>query len=301
LPAAPVLVALVLTLGPAGAGALTTPQPGATARPAGLTLAAPFPCQTTYKVVCGYGCSGLHKNINEPLKANDYHALDLIRDEAGSGFDKPVTALASGTVKYAGWASGGWSTYGQIVIIALDFTDGQSYQVLYAHLNKVSVSNGQHVKARDAVGTLGASGNNSLTYWSAKHLHLAFYRAALVGTGGPYGGVAAVPEPMDGVQDFVTNQTAKVSCAPPPDAGPPKPDAKVADGAPADQPGELPPVVSDHGVAPQRPDDGGCSCALAARRDAAPSDRAVLLVLLLLLSALPLLRGRRLRQPLPRS
>jgi MYXO-CTERM domain-containing protein len=297
-PGLPVLAAMLLT--PLQAHALTTPASGAAARPAGLTLASPFPCNVTYKVIAGYG-GAYHKNINEPLKANDYHALDLVRDEAGNGFDKPVTALAAGTVIYAGWAKDGWSTYGQIVVIELDFKDASTWQLNYAHLNQVSVTKGQHVKARDTIGTLGASGNNSLSYWSTKHVHLVLYRGAKIGSGGPYGGVAAVPEPMDGAQDFVNGKKVTVSCSPAnPDGGVPD---GTADGASAKDlgpgpdvvagdgfGGDLPSVLADQGQPPAPPDDG-CSCAL--REPPAgrpPTSRALLLVLVM---ALLVLAGRR--------
>jgi MYXO-CTERM domain-containing protein len=292
-----IAVCLLAVLSPGGQGlALTSPQPGAAAKPSGLTLVAPFPCQTAYKVVAGYG--GIyHKNVNEALKANDYHALDLVRDEAGGGHDKLLTALAAGTVTYAGWASGGWSTYGQIVILDLGATGGQTYQALYAHLHKVSVAKGQKVKPRDVLGTLGRSGNSSLTYWSTSHLHLAFYRGAKVGSGGPYGGVAAVPEPMDGVEDFVTGTKAKAGpCAPPPaDAGPPKPDGSMTsdhgladhglagpDSGGAHGDGGLPPPAGDLGGGGTPPSDGGCSCAAASGSDSVSTLGMLALALALL-------------------
>jgi len=265
-------LALVLWLClPARAPALTTPATGAAACPAGVTLAAPFPCGVSYRVIGGYG-GGMHVNINEPLKSNDYHALDLVRDEAGSGHDKPVTAAAAGTVKYAGWAGGGWKTYGQIVLLELDFNDGHSYQLLYAHLEQVLVSTGQHVGQRDVVGHLGRSGDNSLTYWSEAHLHFAFYRDATLNAQpyGPYGGVATVPEPMDTVQDFVTGTKATVICSAP-DAGPadgaPSPDGRPLGDAGAvetmtDGP-SLPPLATDQPMA-DSPEEG-CSCAVGRR------------------------------------
>jgi MYXO-CTERM domain-containing protein len=288
----------VLLAGPAFA--LTPPATGAAAKPPGLTLAAPLPCNVAYRIVGGYG-DAMHKNINEALKANDYHALDFVRDEVENGHDKPVTAAAAGTVKYAGWASGGWSTYGQIVIIELDFNDGHSYQLNYAHLEKVLVSVGQHVNARDIIGHLGRSGENSLTYWAASHLHFVFYRDASIGSGGPYGGVAAVPEPLDGVEDFVTGTTATVTCAPPPpDGGPPPdgslpPDGAIADGG-ADLPpaGEqIPPVLDLGGLPPIAPDptpadEGGCGCAVGA----VGRGRGVGLLVLVLLLALVVVRRR---------
>lgn len=289
---------LLLSALPARGLALTTPVTGAAARPAALTLVSPYPCGVTYKVTGGYGGS-LHVNINDPTHSNDYYALDMQRDETGSGHAKPVAAVAAGTVKYAGWASGGWSTYGQIVILELAFSDGHAYQVIYAHLDQVLVSVGQQVKARDVVGHQGRSGNNSLTYWSATHLHMAMYRDAKLGSGGPYGGVAMVPEPLDGVEDIVVGTTATASCAPPsPDGGPTSDSGPGTDGAtPHDAGGEdqhsdgtagldsggLPPVAGD-GVIPSHGGDDGCGCR-AGRGEGYPP-----LALLLLLA---LLRRRR--------
>ena len=289
------MVTLLLLAAPGPALALTTPVTGAAPRPAGLTLVSPYPCGVTYRITGGYGAN-LHLNINDPTHSNDYYALDMQRDESGGGHAKPLAAVAAGTVTYAGWASGGWSTYGQIVILELAFNDGHAYQVLYAHLDQVLVSVGQQVKPRDVVGHQGRSGNNSLSYWSATHLHMAMYRDAKLGSGGPYGGVAMVPEPLDGIEDIVVGTTATASCAPPPtpDAGPtpdsgPGPDGAAPNDAARDLPpstadgtveldsGTLPPVAGD-GLIPSQRGDDGCSCRAGAGGGAPPLALLLLLV-----------------------
>ncbi len=102
--------------------------------------------------------------------------------------------VAAGNVIYAGWSTGGWSPYGQIVVLEHDFGDGKVYQSLYAHLQSVSVKLGQKVAVGAEVGTLGGSANGKLNAL-AYHLHFALYRGAKL-EGGPYGGVAVVPEPL---------------------------------------------------------------------------------------------------------
>lgn len=199
--------------------ALTSPLSGAVALPRSAVLRAPFPCGVSYRISCAYGC-GLHRGTTSTSSSNDYYALDLVRTGSGGGFDKPLVAIAAGTVRYAAWATGGWSPYGRIVLIEHDFGDGQRYMSLYAHLNHISVHAGQKVAAGATIGKLGRSGNVT-----GAHVHFALYRDAKIG-GGPYGGRATVPEPMGGAQDFRVGQTHTARCpAPKKDAAPPKPDA----------------------------------------------------------------------------
>lgn len=286
------------------AAALTAPQPGAVAKPPGLALVPPFPCGVSYRVVCGYYCNGLHKNTDSTIYSNDYYALDLDRAEAGGGQGKPVVAAAAGTVRFAGWTTGGWQSYGQMVLVELDYSQsGHSYITGYAHLESISVTVGQHVDAREPIGTLGRSGNQQLQFWPAPQVHFVLYQDALI-AGGPYGGAAVVPEPLDGLQDIVTGTSATVSCTLTPDAGPadlapadapplkdapaptdaaatadagpdapplPRHDAMIADG--------LPPVVAGDFGFPPDPDQG-CGCRTADEG----SDRTPLALALALLA-----------------
>lgn len=186
------------------AWALTPPIAGAVNLPSGASLTLPFPDGTPVRASCGYGpnCSPYHDGTNDACCTNDYYALDLVRDVAGGGAGLPVLATAAGTVVAADWASGGWSTFGRMVLIAHDFGDGHTYLSLYAHLSSWSVSVGDVVQPKDEIGTMGGSGNYVDGYF-ASHLHYSLYRDASF-LGGPYGGNATVPEPIDGYEDLYT-------------------------------------------------------------------------------------------------
>jgi hypothetical protein len=231
---------LAMVLHSSAGDALTVPQPGAVALPPGLVLWAPFPCGVAFEDLCGYGC-GLHVGTDRSGASNDFYANDFARSEPDSGFNKPVTTVAAGEVVYSGAATGGWSAYGNIVLVVHDIHDGHLYHSLYAHLAAASVKVGDRVAAGDTIGLLGNTGT------VAYHLHFAMYRDAKVG-GGPYGGNAVVPEPLDGVEDLNAGLKMTSTCAPvvrkdggslgrdasigprtdaitlPPESGPPTPD-----------------------------------------------------------------------------
>ena len=174
------------------------------ALPDGFDLYLPFPEGVSVRVTCGYGpnCSSFHTNTDSAGSSNDYHALDLVRDEAGGGNGLPVTAMASGRVIYADWATGGWSSFGRLVMIEHDgASDGQTYHSIYAHLSEISVAIDEVVDAKDEVGLLGGSSNMADDVFG-HHVHVALYRNAML-LGGPYGGNAVVPEPMEGYEDIV--------------------------------------------------------------------------------------------------
>ncbi|MCC6747017.1 MAG: M23 family metallopeptidase [Deltaproteobacteria bacterium] len=237
------LVLGVFCLGlPGSALARTVPSGGAAAVPPTAVLRAPFPCGVTFKAACGYGpgCSSFHHNTTAPKNSNDYYALDLTRAEANNGYDLPITAVAAGSVIYAGWATGGWVSYGQIVVLEHTF-DGAAYQTLYAHMNRVLVQVGQRVAAGDTVGTMGGSSNGSLR-GTSYHLHFAMYRGAKV-DGGPYGGVAVVPEALGGAEDLATGKVMTDQCQ-----GITPPPPKDAGGAAADA--GAPVITGDAGQAP---------------------------------------------------
>lgn len=200
----------------ASAWALTAPKPGGVARPFGLILQAPFPCGTKFMVTTNYGLS---TRLNDPGYANDYYALNFVRDEVGGGFGKPVVAVAAGTVRYADWAKNGWKGYGYLVIVEHDFKDGHSYSSAYGLLNSIAVKTGQKLTAGQTLGTLGKSGEEKLDFYKNPSLHFAMYRDSQVGSGGPYGGASMVPEPLGGAQDLAENVKAVASCATLPDGG----------------------------------------------------------------------------------
>ena len=159
----------------------------ASAKPTGFVIKLPWDDSTTHTIIQGYG-SGLHQGVCRATAVNDYHALDFDLVTGNS-----VRAIADGQVVYAGWATGGWSSYGQIVII--DHQNG--YQSLYAHLNGLDVSDNQWVQQEQKIGEAGGSGG-----WDP-HLHFSLYHnASIADPGGPYGGCATVPEYFRGVQDY---------------------------------------------------------------------------------------------------
>jgi murein DD-endopeptidase MepM/ murein hydrolase activator NlpD len=71
----------------------------------------------------------------------------------------PVRAAGNGEVVYAGWRDGGW---GNEITIA----HGHAVHAMYAHLSTVSVAVGQHVRAGDIIGLVGATGDAT-----GPHLH----------------------------------------------------------------------------------------------------------------------------------
>jgi hypothetical protein len=163
---------------------LTGPVTGAFAKPAGWTIVPPWAAGLSHSVLQTYG-SNLHVNVNTADRSNDYYALDL-----WLAANEAVFPIADGTVIYAGAATGGWSGYGNIVVLN-HVVSGVNYQSLYAHLTSVAVASGA-VSTSTLIGRAGNTGT------SAVHLHLAIYRAAqfqnVPGATGPYGGAAVVPE-----------------------------------------------------------------------------------------------------------
>ncbi|MCB9592576.1 MAG: peptidoglycan DD-metalloendopeptidase family protein [Sandaracinaceae bacterium] len=212
--AAVALAALGTLLFVGDAWALTTPLTGGVAFPStGEPLRLPFPAGTSVRVASGYSPSGgssLHHYLNETGFGNDYYALDLVYDGlADGGRGMPVVAALSGTVVRAGWATAGWSNFGQRIILRHDLGDGHVYHTLYAHLNAIdgAVTEGATVRQGQVLGELGGScmGALSCSSFSGPHLHWSIHRDSMVGgsgTGGSYGGNATVPEPIDGYEDL---------------------------------------------------------------------------------------------------
>ncbi len=165
--------------------ALTNPVACAVAKPSAFKITPPWAPGVSHQILQGYG-SGLHQYACRSNGSNDYFALDF-----NLALGEAVMPIADGTILYAGPATGGWSGYGNIVFVE-HIINGVRYQSLYAHLNSVEVLKGQAVKRNTRIGGAGNSGT------SAVHLHLAVYRGALlqeiVGSTGPYGGAAMVPE-----------------------------------------------------------------------------------------------------------
>ena len=82
-------------------------------------------------------------------------------------FGTPVTAAGVGTVKFAGWNSGG---YGNLVVISHRL----GYESWYAHMASISVGAGQAVSGGTALGSVGSTGQST-----GPHLH---FEARLHGT-----------------------------------------------------------------------------------------------------------------------
>jgi murein DD-endopeptidase MepM/ murein hydrolase activator NlpD len=132
-----------------------------------------------------YFGAGYHQGLNNAYRSNDYYALDF-------GFQNAAEILPNGpgTVLYAGWAGGGWSPYGRVVIVDM----GDGYWSLAAHLARIDVAAGDEVDDATVVGLAGGSGNFRDGLWSC-HLHNALYRNATLdwSAGGIYGGQSVRP------------------------------------------------------------------------------------------------------------
>ena len=70
----------------------------------------------------------------------------------------PVYATGDGTVVWSDWRSG----YGNLI----EINHGYNYTTRYAHLSRIDVSNGQHVKRGDLIGLVGNTGKST-----GPHLH----------------------------------------------------------------------------------------------------------------------------------
>jgi murein DD-endopeptidase MepM/ murein hydrolase activator NlpD len=191
----------------------TPPRRGAASKPRSFLIQPPFPCGTPIRVNCGYGARA-HRRVSAVSSTSDYYAVDLVRaDDANNGFNMPVVAVAAGVVRVAGWAQHGWAPYGKVVYVEHDFRDrsGERFYSLYAHLNRVTVREGQRVEAGSTIGTLGGSSKRRLHAFGA-HLHFAMYKGARPNLGG---GRSVVPEPMGAAGEDLQRGTQMVACAAP--------------------------------------------------------------------------------------
>lgn len=131
-----------------------------------------------------YFGQGSHVDCNSSNSLNDYYDLD----HALNTWDN-IYPPATGTVLYAGWASGGWCSLGRIVVIDL----GNGYKSLAAHLRSVNTSAGNVVSTNTLIGRAGGSGCAGDGVWST-HLHQGRYLNATLQTTptvGVYGGQSA--------------------------------------------------------------------------------------------------------------
>ena len=188
------------------AHAVTSALPGGVRIPASANLRLPIPVGVTASILNAYG-AGYHVGLNSPNSMNQYYALDFYIDGVANKW--PALAVAPGIVKLAGWAPGGWTTCGQWVVIEHDFGDGHKYLSNYCHLSSVAVSVGQSVAAGEKLGMIGCSsdlGNSCDPRRWGPHLHFSMQRDANISIG-PYGGNAAVAEPLGGYQNFYTGMS----------------------------------------------------------------------------------------------
>ncbi len=103
------------------------------------------------QVGAGYALSRLHPLFNE-RRPHEGIDLDAIRGT-------PVLAAAAGTVESTGSKIG----YGTVVVI----DHGAGYITRYAHLDSITVEQGQLITQTQQIGTVGRSG------WATYH-HLHF-------------------------------------------------------------------------------------------------------------------------------
>ena len=124
----------------------TAPDKASAAAAARPTLKVPFPCNEEWR---GQTWSG-----HSPDRAIDFN-----QGSGNSDLGQTVKSSGSGTVTAAGVGEGG---YGNRVIVS----HGNGWSTLYAHLNSISVHNGQAITANTTIGTVGKSGGQATS-----HLH----------------------------------------------------------------------------------------------------------------------------------
>jgi murein DD-endopeptidase MepM/ murein hydrolase activator NlpD len=102
-----------------------------------------------------------HNNSKFGYRSNPFHGHN---SEFHSGVDirgntgDDIKSTANGVVVLASWYSG----YGNCVKIK----HAHGYQTLYGHLSRISVKNGQKIKANQKIGELGSTGRST-----GPHLH----------------------------------------------------------------------------------------------------------------------------------
>lgn len=102
------------------------------------------PLTVSRKFTSGFGIR------RDPIngRAASHHGIDF-----SAAWASPVTATAAGTVKFAGVRQG----FGRVV----EIDHGNGFMTRYAHLNRITVQQGQRVKLHQKVGELGNSGRST--------------------------------------------------------------------------------------------------------------------------------------------
>lgn len=110
-----------------------------------------------------YIASGSPYHKGDDIFADDWN----LKTGGDSDLGKVLVAAANGTVILADFA-GNRGAYGKGVVIQLE---NNNFAIRYAHMDTVSVQEGQVVKVGDVLGTIGKTGG--VTY---AHLHFVLYR-----------------------------------------------------------------------------------------------------------------------------
>jgi murein DD-endopeptidase MepM/ murein hydrolase activator NlpD len=87
--------------------------------------------------------------------------------DIGGGFGARVSAAEGGTVIFAGQAGG----YGTLVVVTHGTVNGRNLSTAYAHMSRLSVSQGQSVSRGQQVGAIGSEGAST-----GPHLHFEVRR-----------------------------------------------------------------------------------------------------------------------------
>lgn len=155
-------------------------------------LILPFADTNPWMLTNGYNVKGDHDNFG-PWQ-NDQYALDFAAAGCGA-WDKPIVAMADGIIEDIDRKEESgeqrndkipymWQ-YGNTIII----DHGNGYKSRYAHLNSVSISEGEKVIQGQEIGRCGNSGRvigTACPEHPGTHIHIALYHA----------GNAEKPEPM---------------------------------------------------------------------------------------------------------
>lgn len=129
---------------------------------------------------------GFHVSCGDPGYHNQHFANDWPLQ-----FGANVYSHFSGTVRYAGWAKGGHSTLGRIVIVK-----SGAWSSLSAHLNGwgPGIQAGASVNAFSTVIGYAGNSDGGAGYNWAPHLHSRVTKnESYTAAGMPYGGVAVKP------------------------------------------------------------------------------------------------------------
>ena len=122
-----------------------------------------------FKVSGFYVAQSQLKPTNAPVEGIVTRALDLKEKPPHSGIDiaaklnSPVKAAQSGLVIFSGILE----DLGKTVIIS----HPNNYYSLYAHLNKIYVTQRQHITINEQIGIIGQSGNSD-----GPHLHFEIWQ-----------------------------------------------------------------------------------------------------------------------------